>query len=143
MPGCVWATASQPGCLSMSDLGQLETETLAAMAAATDEAALEAVRVAALGKKGSVSELLKTLGSMSPEERKAKGPLINGLKDRLNEALAARREALKATLLDARLNTETGDVTLPVRESPTEIGRIHPISQVIDELTVIFADMGF
>jgi len=127
----------------MSDLSQLETETLAAMAAASDEAALEAVRVAALGKKGSVSELLKTLGSMSPEERKEKGPLINGLKDRLNEALAARREALKATLLDARLNTETVDVTLPVRESPTEIGRIHPISQVIDELTVIFADMGF
>ncbi len=143
MPRPGRAAASQPGCFAMTDLGQLETETLAAMAAASDEAALEAVRVAALGKKGSVSELLKTLGSMSPEERKEKGPLINGLKDRLNAALAARREELKAALLDARLNTETVDVTLPVRESPTEIGRIHPISQVIDELTAIFADMGF
>jgi phenylalanyl-tRNA synthetase alpha chain len=143
MPRRDRAAASQPGCFAMTDLGQLETETVAAMAAASDEAALEAVRVAALGKKGSVSELLKTLGSMSPEERKEKGPLINGLKDRLNAALAARREELKAALLDARLNTETVDVTLPVRESPTEIGRIHPISQVIDELTAIFVDMGF
>ena len=101
------------------------------------------MRVAALGKSGSVSALLKTLGAMTPDERKAQGPLINGLKDRVNAALAARREALKDAALDARLNTETVDVTLPVREAPAEVGRIHPISQVIDELTAIFADMGF
>src|SRR6185437_9912463 len=101
------------------------------------------VRVAALGKSGSVSALLKTLGTMTPDERKTQGPLLNGLKDRVNDALAARREALKRAALDARLNTETLDVTLPVRESPAEIGRVHPISQVIDELTAIFADMGF
>src|SRR5262249_50128819 len=114
-----------------------------AIAAASDEAALEAVRVGALGKKGSVSELLKTLGAMTPDERKEKGPLINGLKDRVTEAIATRREALRNAALDRRLNTERIDVTLPVREPPTETGRVHPISQVIDELTAIFADMGF
>ena len=127
----------------MSDLNSLEARLLADIAAAGDEGALEAVRVAALGRKGSVSELLKTLGTLAPEERKLQGPLINGLKDRLNAALAARKETLKASALDERLNTETVDVTLPVRESPTEVGRVHPISQVIDELTAIFADMGF
>jgi phenylalanyl-tRNA synthetase alpha chain len=127
----------------VSDIAQLHHEIMAAIAAAGDETALEAVRVAALGRKGSVSELLKTLGSMSPEERREKGPLINGLRDRVTAAIAARREALRDAALDQRLNTETVDVTLPVRESPAEIGRVHPISQVIDELTAIFADMGF
>jgi phenylalanyl-tRNA synthetase alpha chain len=125
------------------DIAQLENDIMAAAAAATDEAALEAVRVAALGRKGSVSELLKTLGSMTAEERKEKGPLINSLKDRVTQAIAARREALKNVALDQRLNTETVDVTLPMREAPAEVGRVHPISQVIDELTAIFADMGF
>ena len=64
----------------------------------------------------------KTLGGMTPDERKAQGPLINGLKDRVTAAIAARREALKDAALDARLNTETVDVTLPVRESPAEAG---------------------
>ncbi|HEY6258499.1 MAG TPA: phenylalanine--tRNA ligase subunit alpha [Xanthobacteraceae bacterium] len=127
----------------MSDLEALETKLLSDIAAAGDEGALEAVRVAALGKSGAVSALLKTLGSMSADERKREGPRINGLKDRVNTALAARRETLKSAALDQRLNTETVDVTLPVRESPPEIGRVHPISQVIDELTAIFADMGF
>jgi phenylalanyl-tRNA synthetase alpha chain len=125
------------------DIAQLESEIMGAIAAAGDESALEAVRVSALGKKGMVSELLKTLGAMTPQERKEKGPLINGLKDRVTESIAARREELKNAALDQRLNTETVDVTLPVREAPAEVGRVHPISQVIDELTVIFADMGF
>ena len=127
----------------MSDPNTLEQEILAAVAGAPDEAALEAVRVAALGKSGSVSALLRTLGSMTPEQRKAEGPRINGLKDRVTEALTARKSALSHAALDARLNTETVDVTLPVREPPAEAGRIHPISQVTDELTAIFADMGF
>jgi phenylalanyl-tRNA synthetase alpha chain len=127
----------------MSDPNALEQEILATVAGAADEAALEAVRIATLGKSGSVSALLRTLGSMTPDERKAEGPRINGLKDRVTEALAARKDALKDAALDARLNTETVDVTLPVREPPTEVGRIHPISQVTDELTAIFADMGF
>jgi phenylalanyl-tRNA synthetase alpha chain len=127
----------------MSDLKKLEADLLATVAAAKDEAALETVRVAALGKKGSVSELLKTLGAMTPDERKEKGPIINGLKDKVNEAIAARRDELKRVAMGAQLATDTVDVTLPVLLPPAERGRIHPISQVIDEITAIFADMGF
>jgi phenylalanyl-tRNA synthetase alpha chain len=127
----------------MSDLQVLEDQIRADIAAAGDEPALEAVRVATLGKKGSVSALLATLGRMTPEERKSQGPLFNGLRDRVTEAIGNRRDALKSAALDQRLNTETVDVTLPVRDPPAEIGRIHPISQVIDELTAIFAEMGF
>jgi phenylalanyl-tRNA synthetase alpha chain len=127
----------------MSDLESLETKLMADIASAPDEGALEAVRIAALGKSGSVSALLKTLGTLSGDERKAQGARINGLKDRIAAALAARRDTLKGAALEARLNTETVDVTLPVRESPPEAGRVHPVSQVIDELTTIFADMGF
>src|SRR4051794_9928138 len=127
----------------MSDIAILEQQIGSAISAASDEAALEAVRVAALGKSGSVSALLKTLGAMTPDERKVQGPAINGLKDRVTAAIAARKDELAAGALDARLASETVDVTLPVREPPTETGRLHPISQVIDKLTAIFADMGF
>ena len=127
----------------MSDIDDLELSLSAAIAAATDEAALEAVRVGALGKKGSVSELLKSLGAMSPEDRKTRGAEINGLKDRVGEALTARKAVLKAAALTARLAAETVDVTLPLWSSPANEGRVHPISQVTDELTAIFADMGF
>jgi len=127
----------------MTDTAQLEQQILADIAAASDEATLEAARVAALGKSGSITALLKTLGTLPADERKRQGPLINGLKDRVNAALAARREALKHSALEARLNTESVDVTLPVRAAPFEIGRVHPITQVTDELTAIFADMGF
>ncbi len=127
----------------MPDLSQLENETLAAIDAANDEAALETVRVGALGKKGSISALLATLGKMSPDERKTEGAKINALKDRVGEALSARKNVLKEAALAARLASETLDVTLPVRASALETGRIHPISQVMDELTAIFADMGF
>src|SRR5436190_6395611 len=111
----------------MSDIAKLESEIQSTIAAAGDEAALEAVRVSALGKKGSISELLSTLGKMPPDERKAQGPLINGLKDRVTAAIAAKKAELGDQALDARLNTETLDVTLPVREAPAEVGRVHPI----------------
>ncbi len=127
----------------MTDIAQIEQRILADVAAASDEAALEAARVAALGKNGAITALLKTLGTLPPEERKSRGSLINGLKERVNAALAARREALKGAALKARLDTESLDVTLPVRETPAEVGRVHPITQVTDELTAIFADMGF
>lgn len=127
----------------MSELQTLQDSILAEVASAADEAALEAVRVSALGKKGSVSALLATLGKMSPEERKVQGAAINAVKDAVTAALTARRDVLKSAALDARLNSEAIDVTLPVREASAEQGRIHPISQVIDELTAIFADMGF
>jgi phenylalanyl-tRNA synthetase alpha chain len=127
----------------MTDLPALERETLAAIAAATDEAALEAVRIAALGKTGTISALLKTLGAMTPDERKERGPLINGLRDTVSSALAAARETLADAALNARLASERIDVSLPVRDSAEQRGRLHPISQVIDEITVIFGDMGF
>lgn len=127
----------------MPDIDSLERELTSAIEAAADEAALEAVRVAALGKKGSVSELLKGLGAMSPEERKTAGPAFNGLRDRLAAALAGRKATLADQELIRRLNQEAADVTLPVRPAPLEGGRIHPVSQVIDEITAIFADMGF
>src|SRR3982750_3821105 len=97
----------------MTDLTQLEAELSAAVAAAPDVAALEAVRVAALGKSGSVSELLKTLGAMSPDERRERGPAINGLRDRISAAIAERRAALEAAELDQRLASETLDLSLP------------------------------
>jgi phenylalanyl-tRNA synthetase alpha chain len=127
----------------MTDLKALEDTLLAEIAAASDEQAIEAVRVSALGKKGSVSERLKSLGAMSPEERQSFGPAINGLKDRIGEAIAARRAELRDAAIDARLANETLDVTLPVRQSPAERGRIHPISQVMDEIAAIFGDLGF
>src|ERR1700758_468357 len=107
----------------MTDLAQLESQILSQIASAGDEAALEAVRVAALGKKGSVSALLATLGKMSPDERKTQGAAINLAKDRVTEALAGRRDVLKSAALDARVASETLDVTLPVREAPAEQGR--------------------
>ena len=127
----------------MSDLQTLETEILGQISAAADEGALENVRVSALGKKGSVSALLASLGKMAPDERKTAGAAINALKDRVSEALSARKTVLKSAALEARLAAETLDVTLPVRAGGPDTGRIHPISQVMDELTEIFADMGF
>ena len=127
----------------MTDLSTLERDLLGQVGAAPDEAALEALRVAALGKKGTISELLKTLGSMTPDERREKGPLINGLRDNVQGAIARRKEALAEAALDARLEAERIDVTLPVREGPETRGRIHPITQVMDELSAIFAHMGF
>jgi phenylalanyl-tRNA synthetase alpha chain len=122
-------------------LDGLCADLLAAIAAAPDAAALEQLRVGALGKQGSVSALLKTLGAMSPEQRQAEGPRIHGLRETVTAALAARKEAMEAAALDARLATETVDLTLPAPEAPK--GSVHPVSQVMDELAEIFADMGF
>ncbi|WP_218850249.1 MULTISPECIES: phenylalanine--tRNA ligase subunit alpha [Sphingomonas] len=102
---------------------------------------LEALRVAALGKNGSITALLKTLGGMSPEERQSQGPRINGLREAVAGAIAARKAALDAAALDARLASERLDMTLPV-DTPAA-GTIHPVSQVMDELAEIFADLGF
>jgi phenylalanyl-tRNA synthetase alpha chain len=127
----------------MSELSQLETSIFNDIAAASDEAALETVRVSALGKKGTISGELAKLGSMSPDERKVFGPAVNGLRDRVTSALTERREALAGAALDARLKAESIDVTLPVRPSGVEAGRIHPVSQVTEEIAAIFADLGF
>ncbi len=127
----------------MSDLKELESELTKKIESAADEQALETVRVAAIGKKGVISEKMKTLGKMTPEERKEMGPALNGLKDRVTEVINARKQVLRRAAIEERLKTETVDVTLPVRRSPAEAGRVHPISQVVDEITAIFSDMGF
>ena len=127
----------------MSDLESLKSTLLAEIEAAADEAAIEAVRVNALGKKGSVSELLKTLGAMSPEERQTRGAAINVLKNEIAERIAERKASLKDAAIAARLAAESVDVSLPVRTSPAELGRIHPITQIVDEISAIFGDMGF
>ena len=129
--------------MNATELASLEKDLAGRIAAAADEAALEAERVAALGRKGAISELMKGLGSMSAEERQVMGPALNGLKDRIGEAILNRRGVLKEAELARRMNEERLDVSLPVRPSPLEVGRIHPVSQVIDEVTAIFADLGF
>src|SRR3954470_22685609 len=113
----------------MTDLTHLVAELAAAVSAAADLAALDAVRVAALGKSGSISELLKTLGALSPDERKERGPLINGLRDKVQSAILGKREALGEAAIETRLSAERIDVTLPVQEGPETRGRIHPITQ--------------
>jgi phenylalanyl-tRNA synthetase alpha chain len=127
----------------MTDIAELETAIRADIEKASDEAALEAVRVASLGKKGSISDVMKTLGKMTDEERKVQGPALNALKAEVTEAINARKDVLKRAAMEIRMASEKTDVTLPVRQSPSEAGRIHPISQVMDEITAIFADMGF
>ncbi len=116
-------------------------EALAQIAAAQDPDALEALRVALLGKQGSISGLLKTLGTMSPEERQVAGPQIHALREGVSEALAVRKAALEAAALGAQLAGEVIDLSLPAPEVLR--GTIHPVSQVMDELAEIFADMGF
>ncbi len=125
----------------MSDIETLEQELTAKIAGAETEAALEDVRVAALGKKGVVSEQMKTLGKMSPEKRKEMGPALNGLKTRIAEAIEAKKTKLEDAALDARLATEKVDITLPV--APDVKGKIHPVSQATEEIIAIFSAMGF
>ncbi len=129
--------------MTSSNFEQLEQDLLEAIAAAGDPAALEDVRLKALGKKGRISQLMKGLGALAPEQRKSVGQAVNGLKTRIGKALAQRKEALGEAELAARLGREQADITLPPRAGPLGEGRIHPVSQVMDEITEIFADMGF
>ena len=124
----------------MSDLDQLRSDLLAAIGSA-DLAGLEDIRVTALGKSGSVTGLLKTLGRMSPEERQTTGPRIHALREAVSEALTGRKAGLEREALNARLAGETLDMTLPA-DVPSA-GTVHPVSQVMDELAEIFADLGF
>ncbi len=125
----------------MQDLDKIRAEALAAVAAASTPDQLDAARVAALGKKGTISGLMKTLGAMGPEERKAAGATLNAVRDEVAAALDAAKAVLDTKALDQRLAHERIDVTLPAR--PDTLGRIHPISQTIEEITAIFAQMGF
>jgi len=123
------------------ELDTLGSGLAARIDAAPDLAALEAVRVAALGKQGAITALLKTLGSMTPDLRQSEGPRIQALRERVSDAIAARKAALEAAELERRLATEMLDMTLPAESAPQ--GSVHPVSQVMDELAEIFADLGF
>lgn len=125
----------------MQGLDTLKAKYLSAIAGAADEAALEEVRVTALGKKGEISLKMRDLGQMEASQRQAAGGLLNALKDEVDAALRARKAALGDAALNERLRSEWLDVTLPGRPRPS--GTIHPVSQVMEELTAIFADMGF
>jgi phenylalanyl-tRNA synthetase alpha chain len=116
-------------------------QTLAAIAAADTPDAVEALRVGALGKQGWVSALLKTLGAMTPDERLAQGPAIHAAREQVTAALGARKATLESAALEARLAGERVDLSLPAPEARR--GSVHPVSQVMDELAEIFADMGF
>jgi phenylalanyl-tRNA synthetase alpha chain len=119
----------------------LLADSLLAINNCTSSAALEETRVALLGKKGKLTEALKTLGQASPEERKTLGALLNQIKQEISEALETKKAALAEIELNARLDSEKLDVTLPVRTEST--GKIHPITQVTEEITAIFAGLGF
>jgi len=114
---------------------------LQSIAAADSLSAVEEMRVAALGKAGSVTALLKSLGAMDAATRSVEGPKIHALREAVTAALAARRAALEDEQLERRLATERVDLSLPARE--TLRGSVHPVSQVLDELSEIFADLGF
>ncbi|MEM8632482.1 MAG: phenylalanine--tRNA ligase subunit alpha [Pseudomonadota bacterium] len=122
-------------------MDDLREKFLTAIADVADESALEDLRVNAVGKKGEISLKMRELGRMTPEERQVAGPALNALKDEINSALAAKKAALEDAALDERLRSEWLDVTLPARDGRR--GSIHPISQVSEEVTAIFADMGF
>ncbi|MDX2073964.1 MAG: phenylalanine--tRNA ligase subunit alpha [Alphaproteobacteria bacterium] len=119
----------------------LLTEALTAIDASTSSAALEELRVSWLGKKGKLTEEMKTLGGLDPEARKARGAELNEIKNKITEALEAKKTALGSAELNARLASETIDITLPATPAPA--GKIHPVTQVTEEIRAIFAQMGF
>ncbi len=125
----------------MDGLNALKKKYLDQIMAASDEAALEDLRLAAIGKKGEVSLKMRELGKMTPEERKRAGPVLNALKNEITSALAARKASLADAALEERLKAEWLDVTLAGR--PRSRGSVHPVSQVTEEIVAIFADMGF
>jgi phenylalanyl-tRNA synthetase alpha chain len=118
-----------------------DTDLLDQIRNAPDLAALDQLRVSVLGKSGSITARLKSLGSMDPEARAAEAPKIHALRQQVTSAVAERKSALEEAELDRKLATETIDLSLPAPEAP--LGTVHPVSQVMDELAEIFADLGF
>jgi len=125
----------------MEDIDRLRAELMTAVAGAPDLAAVEDVRVRALGRKGRVTELIKGLAGVEPGERRRLGALLNSLKDSLAQAVEERKSALEERALEDRLSDDRIDVTLPARPKPE--GRMHPIGQTMDEVVAIFGEMGF
>ncbi len=124
----------------MNDIAALKSKFAGLIDEANDLPALDAVRVAALGKKGEISGLMSTLGKMSPDEKKVMGPALNGLKKDVALLVETRKSVLEHIALEARLASESIDISLPVN---IKTGALHPVTQVMEEMAVIFADMGF
>ena len=129
--------------MSTPDFGQLEAQLSQDIADAGDLAALEEIRIAAFGKSGAISGLMAGIGKQPADQKKAYGAAVNAVKSAVQGAFDARKAVLDAAAIDAQLASERADVTLPVRLGPLSEGRIHPVSQVFDEVAEIFADMGF
>ena len=125
----------------MTDIETMQADLLTEIAAADTPEAVETIRVAALGKSGTITALLKTLGGMTPEQRSSEGPKIHAAREAVTAALTARKEQLETAVLNVRLAAEAVDMSLPADMAP--VGSVHPVSQVMDELAEIFADMGF
>ena len=125
----------------MENPEQLKDALLADVAAAGDLDSLEQLRVSALGRKGRITDLMKGLGALDPDERRATGQALNQVKEAVQSAIDARKADLEDAALDARLVDEAVDVTLPVDIGGQ--GRLHPISQTLDEVIAIFGEMGF
>ena len=125
----------------MSDIEQLSTQALADIAAAGTPDALEALRVALLGKSGNITAQLKSLGALPADQRKAAGEAINRARDAIGDALSARKVALDDAVLDARLASETIDVTLPGRNAAR--GGLHPVTRTLERITEIFGRLGY
>jgi len=118
-----------------------DTDLVEQIRSASDLGALEQLRLSALGKSGSITAQLKSLGGMDPETRAAEAPKIHALREAVSTALTERKSALENAELDRKLATESLDLSLPAPEAPR--GSVHPVSQVMDELAEIFADLGF
>lgn len=125
----------------MSIIEELSDQIMTELQQVQNLQQIEEIRIRVLGKKGTLTEQMKTLGAMSPEERKTAGQALNVAKNKISEALDAKKTALEEAELEKRLATETIDVSLPTR--PTHQGRIHPVSQAMEEMLTIFAQMGF
>ena len=125
----------------MEDLESLKTQILQNIAAAADLKSLDEVRVAAMGKKGVVTEMMKGLGALPQEQKIEAGKKLNVLKNEIEQAVSNRREILESEALNQKLATETVDITLPVR--PEVQGRVHPVSKIYEEVVAIFGQMGF
>ena len=125
----------------MTNLSDQAATELSGIASAATLGELEDIRVHALGKQGWVSELLKSLGKMGPDERRTRGPEFNALRDRLQAAIAEKKAVLEAAALDAQLAAGRLDLSLPA--PPRRKGAVHPTMQVMDEMIAIFADLGF
>jgi len=124
----------------MTEITAVKDKYAAAIESAADLQALDTVRVEALGKKGEVSKMMQGLGKMSIEEKKVMGPALNGLKNEIAALVETRKAALESDALNAALASETMDMSLPLSRTQ---GTLHPVAQVMEEMAVIFSDMGF